>query len=135
MLQVIDGDTIEVEVSGERLIIGYLGIETPEVGHPVLGTEPFGEEALARNRQLVEGKTVLLEKDIIGVDRDGRNLRYVYVEDLIINALLLHEGLARTEEIARGIKYAEVLYELQNQAIVERRGGWRDAWPNILRVR
>ena len=132
VIRVVDGDTIEVEVEGETMIVGYIGIEAPEVNHRMLGTEPFGEEALARNREIVEGKTVLLEKDIFESDREGRHLRYVYIGDLMVNALLLYEGLVQTDDSARALKYGEVIYELQNRAILQRRGGWKNTWPNTV---
>ena len=135
VLKVLDGDTIEVEIDGERILVSYLGVETPEVDHLVLGTEPFGEEALNLNRELVEGKTVLLEKDIFETDRDGHTLRYVYLDDVMINAVLLHEGLAKTPGYARGLKYAEILYSVQSEAMTARNGGWRNEWPNIIRTR
>ena len=42
--------------------------------HPTQGVEPYGLEASERNSQLVEGKTVYLEKDVSETDRFGRLL-------------------------------------------------------------
>lgn len=59
--RVVDGDTIEIE-GGER--VRYLGIDTPETVDPRKTVQCFGVEASKKNKELVEGKTVRLEKDI-----------------------------------------------------------------------
>lgn len=135
VVRVISGDTIEVEIEGERLIVGYIGVDAPKFGHSILGTEPFGKEAFERNKEVVEGMTVSLEVDLFEADNQGRALRYVFLDDLMVNALILHEGLAQATGNPPAVKYAEVLYEVQNQAMVARRGGWRTEWQNLLRTR
>ena len=74
--RVIDGDTIELD-NGKTL--RYIGIDTPETKHPTKGVQCFGEEAYKKNKELVEGKRVQLEKDVSETDRYGRLLRYVFV--------------------------------------------------------
>ena len=49
VIRVIDGDTVEL-ADGRR--VRYLGIDTPESG------EYYAENAIARNAELVEGKTL-----------------------------------------------------------------------------
>jgi micrococcal nuclease len=53
VIRVIDGDTIEL-LDGRR--VRYLRIDTPEIG------ERYYEEASDRNRELVGGKTVDLQR-------------------------------------------------------------------------
>jgi micrococcal nuclease len=65
VVRVIDGDTIRVCcVFGDRVTVRYVGIDTPEIHHPMKGVEPYGTEAAEANRKLVEGKTVRLEFDV-----------------------------------------------------------------------
>jgi endonuclease YncB( thermonuclease family) len=90
VVQVVDGDTIDVQLDGHTIRVRYLGINTPETTHPDKGVEPFGPEADAANRRLVEGKTVRLELDVQPWDRYQRLLAYVYVGDLMVNAELAH---------------------------------------------
>jgi len=89
--RVIDGDTIELE-DGRK--VRYIGINTPETKHPARGVECFGLEASQRNKELVEGKVVSLEKDVSETDRYGRLLRYVWVEGILVNQVLVTEGFA-----------------------------------------
>ncbi len=50
VVRVIDGDTIQVCcVFGDREKVRYIGINTPEIHHPMKGIEPFGKEAAEAN--------------------------------------------------------------------------------------
>ena len=62
--RVIDGDTIEAFVNGQTVTIRYIGIDTPETVQPGEEVQDFGPEAAEKNRQLVEGKNVILVKDV-----------------------------------------------------------------------
>lgn len=124
--RVIDGDTILI-AGGER--VRYIGINCPELcgwnGEP----EPFAELAAARNRQLVEGKRVRLEKDVSQQDRFGRLLRYVYVGNCLINAQLLREGLAHTLPLPPDLAQAARFTRLEAAAQRQQRGMWRNQPP------
>src|SRR4030067_982445 len=73
VVKVVDGDTVELE-NGQK--VRYIGIDTPET---TLGkNDCYGTEATEKNKELVEGKRVRLEKDISETDKFGRLLRYVY---------------------------------------------------------
>ena len=96
--RVIDGDTIEIE-GGQR--VRYIGIDTPETSHPQKGVECFGREASAENRKLVEGKKVVLEKDVSEIDKYGRLLRYVYARDTFVNQYLVIQGYAHSSSYPR----------------------------------
>src|SRR4030042_2567140 len=76
--RVIDGDTIEIE-GGQK--VRYIGIDTPEKVDPRPSVQCYGKEAAAKNKELVEGKRVRLEKDVSETDKYGRLLRYVFVGD------------------------------------------------------
>jgi micrococcal nuclease len=116
--QVIDGDTIIIE-GGFR--VRYIGIDTPEI-HPRL--EAYGMEAWQANRKLVEGKEVYLERDVSETDKYGRLLRYVYVDDLFVNAELVRQGLAQAKAYPPDIKYQGYLEKLETEAREVGRGMW-----------
>ena len=61
---VVDGDTIDVLMNGQEYRVRYIGIDTPETVHPSKPVEFFGPEASAYNKELVDGKEVLLYKDV-----------------------------------------------------------------------
>jgi endonuclease YncB( thermonuclease family) len=122
--RVVDGDTIEVLIDGVEYRLRYIGIDTPETKHPTSGVEPFGPEASQANSELVEGKTVLLERDVSEVDRYGRLLRYVYVDDLMVNEELLRRGLARVATFPPDVKYVDRFLEVQRAAQKAGMGMW-----------
>jgi endonuclease YncB( thermonuclease family) len=87
--EVIDGDTIEVLLDGQRLRLRYFGVDTPERG------DKCYREALDRNQALL-AETVLLLADGRDTDRFGRLLRYVFLSDgTSVDATLVAEGFGR----------------------------------------
>ena len=72
VIRVIDGDTIEVNIAGESYKVRYIGIDTPELDDERAEFCALAQEATRYNRQLVEGKTIRLERDISESDRYGR---------------------------------------------------------------
>jgi len=101
--------------------VRYIGIDAPEV-YPQL--EAYGMEAWQANREMVEGKQVRLERDMSETDKYGRLLRYVYVEDVLVNAELVMRGLAEAKAYPPDIKYQDYLEELEQQAREAGRGIW-----------
>jgi len=133
VIRIVDGDTIEVElvlsvrvdaegIAGQRHKLRYIGIDTPETYREV---ECFGHEATEKNRELVEGKTVYLEKDVSETDRYGRLLRFVYLEDdTFVNAELVRLGYAQVTTYPPDVKHADLFLQLQRQARQAGRGLW-----------
>jgi len=117
--RIIDGDTIELE-GGQR--VRYIGIDTPELS----GNNPecYAREAYDKNRELVEGKQVRLEKDVSETDRYGRLLRYVYVDDNFINDLLVRTGYANASSYPPDIKYQDQFREAEKEARESNKGLW-----------
>ncbi len=97
VLRVIDGDTITVFMDKRVFTVRYLGIDTPETKKGTKPAHPWGPPAHRRNRELVGGKTVLLVEDPRSdkVGYYGRLLRYVIVDGIFVNKVLVEEGLAR----------------------------------------
>ncbi|MBI1885821.1 MAG: thermonuclease family protein [Chloroflexi bacterium] len=122
--RVIDGDTIEVSIKGRLYKVRYTGIDTPETVDPRRPVQCFGREASERNRELVEGETVGLEKDISETDHFGRLLRYVWVGGRMVNALLVKGGFATAATYPPDVKYADLFLQLQRKARDAGRGLW-----------
>ena len=118
IVRVIDGDTVEIE-DGER--VRYIGIDTPE---STTQHECFGDEATARNRDLVEGRVVVLETDVSNRDRFGRLLRYVYVDGVMVNELLVLEGFANASRFPPDVKYQARFLDAQTAAREAEAGLW-----------
>ena len=121
VVRVIDGDTIEIE-GGER--VRYIGIDTPETVDPRKPVQCFGVEASRKNKELVEGKEIRLEKDITDRDKYGRLLRYVWVGDTLINLELVKQGFASSYSYPPDIKYQDDFVEAEREARDAKRGLW-----------
>jgi micrococcal nuclease len=124
VVQIVDRDTIDVQLDGRRVRVRYIGINTPETKHPRKGVEPFGKEASAANRRLVEGQTVRLELDVQPWDRYQRLLAYVYVGDVMVNAELVRLGFAQVATYPPNVQYQERFLALQHEAREAKRGLW-----------
>ncbi len=134
VVNVVDGDTIDVLVDGQEYRVRYIGIDTPETVDPRRPVECFGREASERNRRLVEGKTVGLELDVSETDRFGRLLRYVWLDPstgsgqaLMVNAQLVEDGYATATAFPPDVRHAELLASLQAEAMQAGIGLWGPA--------
>jgi len=114
VLEVVDGDTIEVQFEGKRETVRYYGIDTPE------RDEPCYEEAKKRNEELA-GRHVLLLADARDRDSGGRLLRYVFtLNGYSVDAALAAEGFAHAWTYD-GF-YRDALVALEDEAKQESRG-------------
>jgi micrococcal nuclease len=127
VVDVVDGDTIDVLLGGEVVRVRYTGIDTPESVDPRRPVECFGREATDRNRELVGGKAVGLERDVSQADRFDRLLRYVWLNGEMINAKLVEDGYATASAFPPDVKHAELFSALEDRARSEQRGLWGPA--------
>src|SRR3990167_8398336 len=119
--KVIDGDTIEIE-GGTR--VRYIGIDTPETVDPRKTVQCFGREASNKNKDLVEGKKVRLEKDITNTDKYDRLLRYVWINNELVNETLVKEGFAYSSPYPPDVKYQDWLNKAQSYSQSRNLGLW-----------
>jgi micrococcal nuclease len=124
--RIVDGDTIVVKVQGRDYKVRYIGMDTPETTDPRRPAQYFGKEAADKNRELVEGKMVILEKDVSEMDRYGRLLRYVWVEGVMVNAEMVRLGYARSYTYPPDVKYQDVFATLEKEARENKRGLWAE---------
>ncbi len=110
VVRIIDGDTIEVRLGNELYTVRYIGIDAPELD------EPFGIEAMEKNRELVEGKMIRLEKDISETDQYGRLLGYIYTDDTFVNAELVRLGYAQSVSYPPDTKHDNLFKDLETKA-------------------
>ena len=125
--RVVDGDTVEI-TGGQR--VRYIGIDTPETVHPQKAVQCFGKEASLKNKELVEGKLVRLQKDVSETDKYGRLLRYVYIQKddpaqtIFVNDYLIRQGYAHSSTYPPDIKYQDQFQQAEANARDNNRGLW-----------
>jgi micrococcal nuclease len=124
VVDVVDGDTIEVLIDGDEEDLRYIGVDTPESVAPGEPVECFGPEASELNRRLVEGETVRLVFDAERRDHYGRLLAYVFAGPTFVNAELVRRGYATTLTIAPNDSRAALFDRLEQRAGNEGLGLW-----------
>lgn len=82
VIDVLDGQSVQVIVQGQLMTISYAGISVPT-------------SSTAKNRELVSGQQVVMVKDTSEVDPLGRLVRYVMIGDRFINFELVRMGYAQ----------------------------------------
>jgi endonuclease YncB( thermonuclease family) len=95
VVEVIDGDSITVDIEGTVFDVRYIGVNTPEYDS---NERQQAEIATQANRKLVEGKTVYLFKDQSETDKYGRLLRYILTDQVFVNLELVKGGYAKAKE-------------------------------------
>ena len=116
--RVIDGDTIEMSNDDK---VRLLGINTPERG------QFYYTEATERLRELVDGKSVILEKDISNKDQYGRLLRYIHIDNIFVNLEMVEGGYANAYFISPNTKYINLFTEAEIVAKNAKIGIWQSS--------
>ncbi|MBU1323458.1 thermonuclease family protein [Patescibacteria group bacterium] len=122
--RVVDGDTIKIDEG--KVTVRYIGIDTPETVHPSKPVECLGKEASDKNKQLVEGKEIILEKDISETDKYGRLLRYIWLGDVLVNEQLVKEGYAKSSTYPPDVKHQTRFIQAEKEARESGKGLWGD---------
>lgn len=134
VVEVIDGDTIKIDIEGEERRIRLLGIDTPETSSSPSGAECFGEEAKEYLTQLLDGEKIYLKFDGSQdrVDRYDRYLNYIWIDDgdeddendLLVNRHLIAAGYAYEYTYDVPYFYQSEFKEAQSTAKLQNRGLW-----------
>jgi micrococcal nuclease len=135
--RIVDGDTIEVVITGRRPGAGagdadvgahydvrLLGIDTPESVDPNSPEECFSAEASAALAAFLEDQEVRLVDDVENTDAYDRLLRYVYLGQEMANARLVANGYAFAYTYPPNVRHSALLVRLQREARRDERGLW-----------
>ena len=102
-----------------------IGVDTPEICHPLEPVQYFAKEASEFTRKIVEGKKVRLEYDWQKRDKYGRLLAYVYLEDsTFLNAEIIKQGYGFAYTKYR-FRYMEKFRQYEKEARENERGLWK----------
>lgn len=125
----IDGDTayFNDSVTGERLYVRFLGINTPEV---YSGVQPWGNAASNyTSKRLREAKQIVLEAEGNKKDTYGRDLAFVWVDGVLLNLELVQEAYT-DHTLSSSSKYFEIFAEVVNEVMKTGRRYWGEIDPN-----
>jgi micrococcal nuclease len=127
VVDVVDGDTVELRVGGRAERVRLIGIDTPETVAPGRPVECFGPEASAFLRTLLPaGSPVRLERDVEARDAYDRLLGYVYrgVDGLFVNLELAAKGYADRLDIPPNTTYRDEIAQAVGAARAAGTGRW-----------
>ena len=118
--RVSDGDTLTVKTKTKNVTVRLARIDAPEISHFGSQAQPFGKEAGAYLREIVNGETV--DVDVAAIDRYGRSVGTVMMGNENINALMVQDGYAWVyREFSKG---GDDLMLLEKDARRRRIGLW-----------
>ncbi len=113
VVEVVDGDTFQL-LSGKR--VRLMGVDAPEADRC------GGKEAKEELTKLLQNKIVNLKEEI--TESYGRALTLVYVNNTLVNKVILEKGWARTDY--RKNSQREVLTAAFHKAQKDKIGIWSD---------
>ena len=129
LVEVIDGDTAKFKMNGEQITVRFLGINTKETVDPEIGEEVWGKEASDFTKEKLENATKIeLEFDEVADEKDkyDRYLSWIWIDDELLQNLLVENGLAENYMLQNNYKYAGMLQESEENAKNNKLGIWSE---------
>lgn len=130
---VVDGDTLKINMGGTVETLRLIGIDTPETVDPRKPVQCFGTEASNRAKALLSGQKVSIEADSTQDTRDkyGRLLVYIYRDDgLFFNKAMVADGYAYEYTYDKPYKYQAEFKAAQLAAQNAGKGLWSSTTCN-----
>lgn len=130
--EVVDGDTVKVQIKGDTFTIRLIGIDTPELKDPRKPVQCYAKEASSYTKNTLLGKNVFLEADSSQDNKDKYNrlLRYIYVNGELFNKLTIQNGFAYEYTYDRPYHYQKQFKAAEADAILNKRGLWSTSTCN-----
>ena len=122
LVNCIDGDTARFNEDGSTYTYRFLGINAPEVGD---NPEEYGDTArdyTCEKLKSADNIYISYETTSAHTDKYDRRLVWVYVDDELLQSLILKEGLAKVQYVYTKLSYLNKLYKVENSAIKNRLG-------------
>ena len=121
----VDGDTAKFIINNKEETVRFLAVDTPETKHSTKGEEPYGKEASDYTcNRLKEVNKIELEYDdnSTKTDKYNRYLAWVFVDDNLLQAELVKNGLAEVAYLYGDYKYTDLLKDYEQTAIATKVG-------------
>lgn len=126
--RVIDGDTFVIfNIYGNEEKVRLIGVNAPESRNSgKKKKEEFGEESKKYLTDLLKNARVKLEFDVQRVDKYGRTLAYVYLENgTLLNEYLVKSGYCQVATFPPNVKHRELFVEAERYAREHKTGLWK----------
>ena len=127
----VDGDTAWFYLNNEEIKARFLAIDTPE---STTKKEAFGKEAsdftcnLLKNANKIE---IEYDDNSDKLDKYNRHLVWVFVDDNLLQDLIIKNGLGEVEYLYGDYKYTSILEASEILAKTNRVGMWNDTYDYL----
>ena len=122
--RIVDGDTIVVNLNGGAYSVQLIGIDAPEPGGAC------SAESTAHLSGKIAGQWIEMEKDVSETDQFSRLLRYIYLNDRLINGEMINEGYATAVRYPPDTQHHDQFAAMEADARANQRGClWKAAPP------
>ncbi|MGB3305202.1 MAG: PT domain-containing protein [Thermomicrobiales bacterium] len=124
VVDVVNAETIVVEIDGVQQPVRYLGLDAPT------GDECFAGDATKANAALVDGKTVRIERQATNTDAKGNWVRDVWTPAgdgryEMVSAMLVNQGAARAGVTEPNTRFSGWLMGSEAAAKAQGLGLWK----------
>jgi micrococcal nuclease len=139
VVEVTDGDTVVVRLPTGTERVRLIGIDTPELhdsekmdreiartGKSREAIQAMGRAARDFTAATLAGRTVALESDVEPRDRFGRTLAYVWLDDVLVNELIVERGWATLLTMPPNVRFAGRLRAAEARARAAHAGLWSE---------
>lgn len=118
--KIVDGDTFYCNASSGPEKIRLIGVNTPEIKTPEgIKARDFASSIISVDQ------VVMLELDVQNRGPYRRLLAYIWIDDIMLNELLVKEGFAQVATYPPNIKYVDLFIEAEKQARKNNKGLWK----------
>ncbi len=136
VLAVEDGETVRVEEApGNSTTVRLLGVDAPVLSDRGLQTNCLAAAATATLASVLDGRSVSIEGDPSqpATDEAGRRLNYVFVENTLVNQIILQGGYATEYAEQRPYRYEARFRGAEQAARDDELGVWSPGRCSALR--
>jgi endonuclease YncB( thermonuclease family) len=134
VIEALDGDTVRLADGSE---VRMVGLQAPKLalGRPDFEDWPLADAAREAIEALTLGETVTLAFGGRRIDRHGRHLAHLFLEDgTWVQASLLDQGMARVYSFVDNRTIVTTLLSYERAARAAGRGIWGDPWYAVRTV-
>ncbi|PEQ27971.1 hypothetical protein CN309_17155 [Bacillus thuringiensis] len=126
VIHIKDGDTIDVNVNGQKQTVRLLLLDTPESVSQKIPPQKMGKEASSFLKKQLKGKNVTIVYDRgLKEDKYGRKLAYVFCEGIHINELMIKSGYGIVAYISKpNTTLLPQMLESEKEAKASKTGVW-----------
>lgn len=131
----VDGDTAKFLMNNKEIKVRFLAIDTPESVHPTIGIEAYGKESSKFTcDKITNASKIEIEFDPNSDEKDkyGRYLAWIWVDNYLLQDLLINEGFAEVVYLYGDYKYTDLLKEHQTIAKSKKIGIWGENIENSI---